>query len=135
MGRKDKHKLGASRNNAVYKVVGAKVSKGAKGKPREVAPKLKKVGYQVDVMRSVHSTPKLFQLSAKAKEDKLASLDAQLVALQHGGVKMAGSEAKAKMPTKITPVGQMRATKAVTDVEMDSVIKGMEKANGATAKT
>ena len=43
MGRKDKHKLGGSRNSAVFKVVGAKVSKAAKGRPKEVAPKLKKV--------------------------------------------------------------------------------------------
>jgi len=43
MGRKDKHKLGKTRNNAVFKVVGAKVSKGAKGKPKGVDVKLKKV--------------------------------------------------------------------------------------------
>lgn len=43
MGRKDKHKPGASRNNAVFKVVGAKVSKQAKGRPKGVDIKVKKV--------------------------------------------------------------------------------------------
>jgi len=43
MGRKDKHKAGSSRNGAVYKVVGAKVAKTAKGKPKNVDIKLKKV--------------------------------------------------------------------------------------------
>ncbi len=46
MGRKDKHKLGGTRNNPVFKVVGAKVSKAAKGRPKGVDIKLKKVRWK-----------------------------------------------------------------------------------------
>ena len=42
MGRKDKHKLGQSRNNPIFKVVGGKAEK-SKNKPREVNIKLKNV--------------------------------------------------------------------------------------------
>ena len=42
MGKKDKHKLGQSRNNAVFKVVNGKSNK-QKGKAQEVKTKLKKV--------------------------------------------------------------------------------------------
>ena len=44
MGKKDKHKLGQSRNNAVFKVVNGKANK-QKGKAQEVKTKLKKVNY------------------------------------------------------------------------------------------
>ena len=42
MGKKDKYKMGHSRNNAVFKIVGGKTAK-AKNKPREVNIKLKNV--------------------------------------------------------------------------------------------
>jgi hypothetical protein len=43
MGRKDKHNVGKTRNNPVFKVVGAKVAKQSKGRPKGVDVKLKKV--------------------------------------------------------------------------------------------
>ncbi len=43
MGRRDKHRSGSSRNNPVFKVVGARVGRAAKGRPRGVDVKLKKV--------------------------------------------------------------------------------------------
>ena len=46
MGKKDKHKLGQSRNNAVFKVVNGKANK-QKGKAQEVKTKLKKVKYTI----------------------------------------------------------------------------------------
>ncbi len=49
---KDKKKKGTSRNNAVFRVVGAKVSKQSKGKPKEVGMKLKKVTFHQ--LRSTH---------------------------------------------------------------------------------
>ena len=42
MGKKDKHKPGQSRNNAIFKVVGGRAGK-SKNKPREVTTKLKNV--------------------------------------------------------------------------------------------
>ena len=42
MGKKDKHKIGQSRNNPVFKVANGKLAK-QKGKPKEVSSKLKKV--------------------------------------------------------------------------------------------
>jgi len=42
MGKKDKHKLGQTRNNPVFKVATGKVSK-QKGKAKEVTTKLKNV--------------------------------------------------------------------------------------------
>ena len=43
MGKKDKHKIGQSRNNPVFKIANGKLSK-QRGKPKEVTMKLKKVG-------------------------------------------------------------------------------------------
>ena len=41
MGKKDKHKLGQSRNNPIFKVANGKLKQ--KNKPKEVTTKLKKV--------------------------------------------------------------------------------------------
>ena len=41
MGKKDKHKLGSSRNNPIFKVANGKLKQ--KNKPKEVTTKLKKV--------------------------------------------------------------------------------------------
>ena len=54
MGRKDKHKLGQSRNSAVFKVVGGKAGKANnKGKPKGVELKLKKVIHLIYQDRSI----------------------------------------------------------------------------------
>ncbi len=102
MGRKDKHKLGASRNNAVFKVVGAKVKKAGKGRPKEVSFKLRNI---------------------KSKE-AVAELDAKLAKIREDSVKIGGNKKPAKTATKIEPIQKAEtATEKDVDVVMDTLEK------------
>ena len=106
MGKKDKHKLGATRNNPVFKVVGAKVKKQSKGRPKEVSLKLKKLANE----------------KAKSTVDKL---DSKLKQIQcDPNVKIGGKEVKEKPSSvKITPM----TTSEVDSKEIDSMTDMLKK--------
>ena len=102
MGKKDKHKLGSTRNNPVFKVVGAKVKKQGKGRPKEVSLKLKK-------------------LANERAKSTVSELDNKLKKIQHDpNVKIGGKPAEEKKPSqKVIP---MAVTESVDSKEMDSMV-------------
>ena len=111
MGRKDKHKLGSTRNNPLFKVVGGKASK-AKAKPREVDLKLKKI-----------------TVSKKEKQSQnISDLDAQLTVLQHGQVTFRAKEVPKK---KVEPI---KSEEKVQPEEVDSIADIMDNMSAEQSK-
>ena len=102
MGKKDKHKLGQSRNDPVFKVANGKLNK-QKGKAKEVTTKLKKIG--------IH----------KKADAAVAKLDDQLKALQKQSISLTGKPRN----TKVTPSATLK-DEADPRVNIDELVDEME---------
>ena len=101
MGKKDKHKLGQSRNDPVFKVANGKLNK-QKGRAKEVTTKLKKIG--------IHK-----------KDAAVAKVDDQLKALQKQSISMTGKPRN----TKVTPSATLK-DEADPRVNIDELVDEME---------
>jgi hypothetical protein len=103
--KKDKHKLGQSRNNPVFKVVGGKSGK-SKNKPREVNIKLKNI-----IVRGKAS---------QSTKEVTENLDAKLIDLQKKSVPLSGSStSKSTSGSHIKPLTGMLST---SQIDMDSMM-------------
>jgi len=100
MGKKDKHKLGSSRNNPIFKVANGKLKQ--KNKPKEVTTKLKKI----------------------TKQKTIKEVDDQLKSLQNNSISMNG-KVKSKADTKINPSAVLEKKKA----NIDDLVDVMDTAN------
>ena len=109
MGKKDKHNIGQSRNNPVFKVANGKLSKN-KGKAKEVCSKLK-------------------QISKHSSKDAVKKVDDQLKQLQNKSVnfKKQNNEQKSK---KIQPAEILKHSKNVSDTNIDSLVNFIDTTMG-----
>ena len=106
MGKKDKHKIGQSRNNPVFKVANGKLSKN-KGKPKEVCHKLK-------------------QISKHSAKDALKKVDDQLKQLQSKSVNFKKRPNSEQKPTKIQPTEILKSAQNVSNANIDSLADIMD---------
>lgn len=112
MGKKDKHILGSSRNNPIFKVVGGKAGK-AKNKAQEVNTKLKKINV----------TKKSAGQLIKEVTEKL---DTKFTDLQKKSVPFSGTCTKvseALLTSKLKPI---TGTLSSTNVDVDSIVNNFE---------
>ena len=107
MGKKDKHKIGQSRNNPVFKVANGKLGK-AKGKPKEVCHKLK-------------------QISKHSAKDAVKKVDDQLKQLQSKSVNFKKQNSEQK-PRKIQPTEILKNAQNVSNANIDSLADIMDTA-------
>ena len=124
MGKKDKHKLGQSRNNPIFKVANGKLKQ--KNKPKEVTTKLKKVRIYI---KAVFELLGFFLIVYKlglqiSKQKTIKEVDDQLKSLQNNSISVNG-KAKNKADSKIDPSGVLAKKKA----NVDDLVEVMDTAN------
>ena len=125
MGKKDKHKLGQSRNNPIFKVANGKLKQ--KNKPKEVTTKLKKV--RIYNIKAVFELLGFFLIVYKlflqiSKQKTIKEVDDQLKSLQNNSISVNG-KAKNKADSKIDPSGVLAKKKA----NVDDLVEVMDTAN------